>query len=327
MKKKIRIAFLACSKIAKRSVLPALANIEDFELIALASRDPLSKKELANNYNCSVCTYEELVNRDDIDAVYISSPVGLHYEWAKKLIESGKHVLVEKSFTSTYFEAVDLIETASKHNLVAMEALVYVFHPLYKKIIDIVRNDKLGNIRLIEGKFGFPHLPDDDIRYDFKIGGGAILDALIYPLSFSLNCIERKIESYTANIIQDEGRQVDTSGFIQLNWDDCSSHISYGFGFTYRNEICIWGDKGTLKASRVFSRPKDFINPIIIERQGSVEEVSVEAGDHFEYMLKSFADKVNGIDESGLNEGSNILNRMKIISNLRDKYIEKYKVD
>lgn len=327
MKKKIKIAFLACSKIAKRSVLPALINIDDFKLIALASREPMNKKDLADNYNCDICTYEDLVYRDDIDAVYISSPIGLHYQWAKKIIESGKHVLVEKSFTNTYSEALNLIDIASKHNVVAMEALVYVFHPLYKKIIDIVKNGELGEVRLIEGKFGFPHLPDDDIRYDFDIGGGAILDALIYPLSFSLNCIERKIESYTANIIQDDGRSVDTSGFLQLNWDCCSSHISYGFGFAYRNEICIWGDKGILKASRIFSRPKDFVNPIVIERQGSVEEVNVEAGDHFEYMLNSFANKITGVDKSGVNEGENILNRMEIISNLRDEYIKKYKVD
>ena len=152
-----------------------------------------------------------------------------------------------------------------------------------------------------------------------------MLDALIYPLSFSLNTIGRKWISCSGGVIRDKDRSVDCRGFLQINWGDSAAHIGYGFGFMYQNSFSVWGDTGILSGDRVFSRPPDMTGEIRITRQGRNEAVAVESADHFELMMNGFADKVAGGDSSGIDEGADVLGRLAIISRMRQAFVKNKK--
>lgn len=314
MDRKIRLGVLGCSAIGERSVLPAIKRNQQIELIAVGSRSLVKAQYFAEKFACKSGTYADILTDGSIDAVYVSLPVGMHYDWGIKVIKANKHLLLEKTFTDSLSTAQDLIATAKQNGVVAMEALPYVYHPLFRHVREIVTSGQLGKLRHIEAFFGLPYLPESDIRNNAKLGGGAILDALVYPLSFCLHIGGADYSTYSQNVLCDKKRGIDTRGFIQIDWCEYSAHIAYGFGFMYRNSYSVWGETAYLTAERVFPRPPDLISEISILRQGKVDAMTVEAANHFELMLDAFANKINGTDDSGLNENNDILTRMRIIS-------------
>ena len=118
-----------------------------------------------------------------------------------------KHLLVEKTFTHSEVTAAALVEEGKQNQLVVMEALTYVYHPLFGQVRSIAHSGSLGEVRHVEAHFGFPYLPETDIRNQAQLGGGAILDALIYPLSFCLYILGDQYNSYYSNIVFDRTSQ------------------------------------------------------------------------------------------------------------------------
>lgn len=314
--KKIKIAVLGCSSIAERQVIPAIIQCERFELGYVASRNIEKGEQFAKKFGCKHCSYDQLIENSEIDAVYLSLPVGLHYEYGKKIIASGKHLLMEKTFTDSLKKTKEIINAAEKNNLVAMEVLVYVYHPLYKKVTALLNDNAIGEIKHIDAYFGFPLPPAKDIRRNSEIGGGAILDSLIYPLSFCLNITELKPQELNFISVFNKSENIDERGSLQIKFGNITAHIVFGFGMMYRNNYCIWGSTGYLMADRVFSRPADLKGEIIIVKQNERQNIPVEDANQFVNMLNSFADKIQKKTNDTLNEGENILNRMAIISRL-----------
>ncbi|CAF3851232.1 unnamed protein product [Rotaria sp. Silwood1] len=101
----MNIGVLGCANIAMRSVIPAIKSITDFKLIAVASRAKEKAAEYAEKFQCEAIEgYDNLIERKDIDALYIPLPTGLHLEYVIKALESGKHVIAEKSLGMNYTE-------------------------------------------------------------------------------------------------------------------------------------------------------------------------------------------------------------------------------
>ncbi len=316
---KIRIGVLGCSAIAGRSVIPAIMAHPGFELSLVASRSEEKGREFSERFGVRHCSYDDLLGGDLVDAVYVSLPVGLHFEWGMRVIESGKHLLMEKTFTHSLSTAEQVISLARSKNRIAMEALMYVHHPLLEMVSKMVAGGEIGELRSIDAVFGFPHLPAGDIRYRKDLGGGAILDSLVYPLSLCLHMMGEPGECHAA-VMRDPGYDVDSRGFLQLSGKGVNAHVTYGFGFMYRNEYLLWGSEGYLRVQRAFSRPPGMEGAIELFRQGEARSVPVGAADHFYQMVDAFEKKVSGVDASGINEGKDVLARMRIISGLHEKH-------
>jgi len=312
----LNIGLLGCSSIAKKAILPALHSNHNFDLKYIASRSPEKGKSYASDFDCKFCSYDELLERKNIDAVYVSLPNVFHYQWGKKVLDSKKHLLLEKPFTVNCDEAKKLIELADRRRLVAMEGLMYVFHPSYKKVLELVRSGEIGELKHIEATFGFPYMSEDNIKNKADLGGGAILDNMIYPLSLCLNLANRGLENYNYHIKYDKGYQVDGRGFLFLNFGNIIANVNYGFGLSYQNNYSIWGSKARIKVNRAFTMPKDYTGEIIIETSHDKKSILIEPADHFSLMFDCFSKKITGMDISGINEGQDILRRIKIISDI-----------
>ncbi len=294
----MKIGVLGCSSIAFKAVIPAILNSKSLVLGGVASRRAERAALYASSFKTTPYSYESLLE-SDVDAIYVSVPVGLHHEWGRRVLEAGKHLLMEKTFTEKYSQAIELFELADENELVCHEALMYEFHPVQRQIEDLIHS--VGIVRSVEAHFAFPHFQDKgNIRYNKELGGGATLDCLIYPLSFIFRLLGPSPDKFSRTIYKDASSGVDERGYIQFTYDDVVANLSYGFGHSYRNEIAIWGDAGILKAQRAFTRTPNCDDPIVVWSNGDYRSYEVEKADHFLLMLESFAKCAKDGDSNSL---------------------------
>jgi predicted dehydrogenase len=151
---------------------------------AVAARDRKRAQAFAKKQGVAKVhdDYPSLLADPDIDAVYNPLPNGLHAEWTLKALAAGKHVLCEKPFTSNAREAEEVHEAAEKSGRVVMEAFHYRYHPLARRLRDLVASGELGQLRYIETWMCIPLPLPGDIRYRLDLAGGATMDTGCYAI-------------------------------------------------------------------------------------------------------------------------------------------------
>lgn len=170
--------------------LTDLALLPESEAVAVAvgSRTQASAAEFAARFGVprAFGSYAELVADPDVDAVYVSTPHPMHHAAALLAIRAGKACLVEKPFTLNAAEARDLIDEATAYSTFLMEAMWTRFLPHVARVRDLISQGRIGDVRSFLADFG-ERFPEDPRHrsYDPGLGGGALLDLGIYPLSFA----------------------------------------------------------------------------------------------------------------------------------------------
>jgi predicted dehydrogenase len=180
----LRIGILGAARIAPNAVIRPAKRVADVEVAAVAARDTGRARAYAARHGVPMVhdTYEDLLADPSIDAVYVPSPNGLHGRWTIAALHAGKHVLCEKPFTANADEARVVADTAERSGLVVMEAFHYRYHPVARRMIEIVESGELGPLRHVRASFCFPLPVFSDIRYRFDLAGGAMMDAGCYAV-------------------------------------------------------------------------------------------------------------------------------------------------
>ena len=180
----LRIGTLGAAKITPAALVQPARETEGVEVVAVAARDPERARAFAEEHGIpEVCaSYDELVAREDLDVVYNPLPISHHCEWTIRALEAGKHVLCEKAFSCNAAEAERMADTARRTGLRLVEAFHYRYHPLMERVLGLVRGDEIGTLRELRGGFSVPFHTEDDIRFVYALGGGALMDLGCYPL-------------------------------------------------------------------------------------------------------------------------------------------------
>ncbi len=293
MSDKIRVGILGCAAIAKRSLAPAFAAHPSFELVSVASRTSEKAAAFAGAYGIRPCTYDDLVAAPDIDLVYCPLPTGLHYEWVRKCLLAGKHVLCEKSLACSLAEVRDLVATARARGLFLMESFQFRFHAQNLYVKKLLAEDAIGPIRQVLVRFGIPPFPEgaSNIRYSRELGGGALLDngaytvkAATYLLGADLAVLAALRGGETAEL-----GNVDLTGSIMMRTaSGIPIQTAYGFDHWYQNGYEIWGKGGKISTTRAFTARGDFDAPVIVETAAG-REVKTFRDDHFAHLLEHVA--------------------------------------
>ncbi len=182
---KIRWGIVGPGTIA-RTFAAGIAGSATGELIAIATRNP-ARPGLADGFPGAriVDGYEALLSDGEIDAVYIATPHTAHAEWAIKAVRAGKHVLVEKPMALSAYDADLIFHEARKAGVFAGEAYMYLFHQQTARLVDLVKEGAIGEVRIIRSSFGFDmgtFRPDHRL-FANDLAGGGILDVGGYPVS------------------------------------------------------------------------------------------------------------------------------------------------
>jgi len=197
---RLRVGTLGAARIAPAALITPARQVPEVTVTAVAARDPDRARQFAARHGIAVVhdSYEALIADPDVDAVYNPLPNSLHAPWTLRAIAAGKHVLCEKPFTSNEAEAAEVADAATSAGLVVMEAFHYRYHPLARRMQQIVAGrgaaggggehpdgGELGALRHVEASLCFPVPRFSDIRYRFDLAGGATMDAGCY----AINCI------------------------------------------------------------------------------------------------------------------------------------------
>jgi predicted dehydrogenase len=162
---------------------PAKEN-SDVVVAAVAARDASRAQAFAAKHGIPRVHdgYDALIADPDLDAVYNPLPNGLHGRWTRAAVAAGKHVLCEKPFTANAAEAREIAEFAANSDRVVMEAFHYRYHPLTRRVEEIIASGELGKLQRVEAALCFPLPRFSDIRYNYSLAGGATMDAGCYAV-------------------------------------------------------------------------------------------------------------------------------------------------
>lgn len=305
---KLRIGILGPSDIAFRRFLPALKKSEHFEYAGVAVAKPRERNQSCHDYERKAMFrksmakaenilkkyqgavfsgYEELLS-SSIEAVYIPLPPALHYRWARKALQYGKQVLLEKPFTTNLADTRKLLKTAEQKGLAVHENYAFAYHEQVNKIRQLLKDGEIGEIRQIRAAFGFPYRGAADFRYDRELGGGALLDSGGYPIKLASMLLGKTAQIKTAALRSAKEHQVDVFGSATLENDEgLTAQVSFGMDNAYKCELEIWGSGGCICAPRIFTAPADLTTAVLLKNEE--ESVCEIAGnDQFLGSLEHF---------------------------------------
>jgi len=282
---------MGCADVAWRVMLPAMAESAAVRAAAVASRDPGKAARFAERFSCAaVVGYEALLEREDVDAVYIPLPTGLHEEWVTRTLTAGKHVLAEKSLAMDYRSAQSMCGLAEKRGLLLMENFMFPHHAQHRQVKDFISDGSLGEIRLLRSAFGFPPLPADNFRYNPQLGGGALLDAGAYALKASTLFLGSDLRLLGAHLKMDSRSGVEVRGSAMLkNAQGQVAQIEFGFDHYYQCRYELLGAIGRLVVDRAFTAPPHLRPTIRLEQQDREQTFRVRADNQAANMLSFFA--------------------------------------
>lgn len=181
----MRIGILGAAKIAPTAMILPAQTTGVAIVTAIAARDPARARAFADQHGIPEVseTYEDLIARPDIDAVYNALTPSRHADLSIAALKAGKHVLCEKPFAMNAGEARAMVAAADETGKVLMEAFHYRYHPLFARVMEIIGSGELGEVRELSAVFQTKLIDDGaEIRYERDLGGGSLMDIGTYPL-------------------------------------------------------------------------------------------------------------------------------------------------
>ncbi len=178
----------------------AVRHVQGAQVAAVACKDPARAAAFVEKNGIQeTCSYEALVRRSDIDAVYIATTHNFHYENLKLCLSHGKHVLCEKSMVESSARAREICALAEKNRLFLMEALWSRFLPHINRAKAWIEEGKIGTPQMGYMDIGFRAAPDMENRINNpSLGGGAALDLSVYPISIMSYLLGDRIDAFQA---------------------------------------------------------------------------------------------------------------------------------
>ncbi|MEU8833397.1 Gfo/Idh/MocA family oxidoreductase [Streptomyces sp900116325] len=317
--KRLRFGVLGTASIARRRMLPALLAAPSIEPVAVASRDGATAARTAEEFGLvPVAGYERLLAREDIDAVYIPLPTGLHARWIGAALAAGKHVLSEKALVPDHATAVSLVEQARHARLLLMESFMFLHHSQHAAVGAMVADGVIGEPRSFSSAFGVPPRPDGDVRYSADLGGGALLDLGVYPIRAAQLFLGPELTVVGSVLRHDPRHGVDVAGSALLSTPGgVTAELSFGFEHVYRNTYALWGSRGRLSLGRAFTPPDELAPIVRIEGEDGVREVALPPDRPFVNIAEQFARTVlDGADFAPAGEA--ILRQAALVTAVRE---------
>ncbi|MGH8889695.1 MAG: Gfo/Idh/MocA family protein [Acidothermaceae bacterium] len=251
-----------------------LTLLPDAELVAVGSRSQESADRFGDRFSIGrrYASYEQLVADPDVDAVYVSTPHPMHHSAALLGIRAGKAVLVEKPFTINAHEARELVAEARSRGTFLMEAMWTRFLPHVVKVRDLLAQGRLGDVRSVLADHGQWFAKNAEHRlFAPELGGGALLDLGIYPISFASMIFGRPTKVTAVSDPAFTGVDGQTSVVLQYEGGE-QAVLFTSLETRSPNWAAINGTEARIEIDGVFYAPSNFK---VVHRDGDVEQFDV----------------------------------------------------
>ena len=204
MPERVRTALIGCGSLGRLVHLPILATLPGNRLVAIADADPRALADCARLAPDAApfADHRELLTRGDVDAVVVALPTALHTSVGIDVLAAGKHLYLEKPIAAALRDAERLVECWRASGRVGVIGFNYRFHPLYRRLRDLIRGNAIGNVVAMRTVFSVATdaLPEWKTRRD--MGGGALLDLGIHHVDLVRFLLGREVRSVGAQILE-----------------------------------------------------------------------------------------------------------------------------
>jgi predicted dehydrogenase len=321
---KIRWGIMSTGSIAK-TVSEDIQRLPDAEIVAVGSRSQASADRFGDMFNIPNrhATYEAFVNDPEIDVIYIATPHGFHYENLQLALNAGKHVLCEKAFTLDANQAREMVALAREKNVFLMEAMWMRFNPAIQEIKRLIDEGTIGDVRYLRAEFniGFEYDPKHRL-FDPVLGGGAMLDLGIYPLSFAEVMLGMPNNIIASTHLGQTGVDENSTYLFEYNNGARAILASSSQAGSPQSAI-IAGKKGYIRLLEEFFHPSEFILQIDDEQPRKVS-MPIE-GNGYTYELREVHECLRaGKTESDIMTLDKTIAMMELMDSIRQQWGMKY---
>ncbi len=289
---RLRWGILSTARIARQKVITAIQTSASGTVTAIASRSRERARVVAKNVGiaATTCTYSELLDLEQVDAVYIPLPNHLHVPWAIEALKAGKHVLVEKPLGLSAKDASRLAECAAAHlDLLVTEGFMYRHHPQWIRIGELVAEGMIGDVRTVHVIFSYCNTDPRNIRNSVAMGGGALMDIGCYGVSVARFLFQAEPVRVIATMQCDMHFKTDvlTTGILEF----CKGHAIFTCATqAQRNErVEVVGTSGRITVPTPFNVLPDAPAFIEIVGQRGREVQRIEPANQFALQVDAFA--------------------------------------
>ncbi len=324
--RKIKWGILSTGAIAHKFTKALVFN-ENSIPYAVASRTLEKAENFAKEYGYAKAygSYEELVKDEDVDVVYIGTPMHSHYEDALLCLNNGKNVFCEKAVTLNSKELEELLRVAKEKNLFFMEAMWMKCNPVFLKALEIVNSGEIGKVEMLKAEFCFRAEYDENNRlFRMDCGGGALLDLAVYTITFATAFLGYKPKEIISNAVFGKSG-ADFEDIIILRYENGAfASLSSGFNTVGKNNATIIGSNGMITFGEGFNCTEEFS---VFDRENKfVREVRIEQDfNGYEYEIREVERCLNkGLLESDLVTHESTAEVMKIMDTCREQWGFKY---
>lgn len=326
--KKLNWGIIGAGIIAEK-MADALHQNKDSELLAVASKSIDRAQNFSEKNNVPIaCSYEKIVNNNDIDIIYVATTHNFHFKNAKLALEHGKHVLVEKAFTVNAPEAETLAKIAENRKLFLMEAIWVRFLPSYKLLKKILADSRIGEVKQINVSFGNFVPPMYEKRLtDPYLAGGVTLDMGVYPINFVCYMLG-ELPSEVKSMTRFNNSGVDEISDYMFKFPSgCMVTINTSFNLGMKRTAMIYGSKGYIEFPEFQSGEKFFINTHngTNEIKSTEEIVEKNQENGFIYQVEEVVNCIrDGKIESSVIPIKETVDIMKLMDGMRDEWGFRY---
>ncbi|WP_414474850.1 Gfo/Idh/MocA family protein [Microvirga sp. M2] len=302
MSKKVRWGVLSTAQIARKHVIPAMKAGCFTDIVAIASRDKERASEAAADLGVPKAygSYEALLADPDIDAIYNPLPNHLHAPLTIKALEAGKHVLCEKPIALNAEEARQIEAAQKKSGLLVGEAFMVRFHPQWRRVREIVRSGRLGEVRAIQTIFSYFLTDPGNIRNQADIGGGGLYDIGCYAINTARFVFESEPERVIGLFDRDPQMGTDRlssglaefSGGRQLTFTSATQLVPC-------QRVQILGTRGRIEIQIPFNAPAGMEAAIVVDdgrdlSGGGRDHITISASNQYTLQGDAFSQAVLG---------------------------------
>lgn len=317
--KKIKFGIIGCSSIAERTVIPAILKAKNSELSFIGSRTEEKARKFAKKFSCKKYgSYKEVLENHDVDAVYISLPIALQEKMVLDSAKAKKHILCEKSATTSFRSAEKMIEACKKNNIQILEGFSFTYHPQQQKVSEYIKNNKMGNVFSFVGKYGFI-LPysKNNFRFNKELGGGVLNDVGCYLVKASRIIFKTNPISVNCNLYSKKKSDVDLKGSIYMRFPNNKIAVGlFSYLDSYQSNYEIWGEKGSISLERAFNAKYNVSTSIQTTIKDKTKIIKIKPTNQTEKLILDFCDVI-GNSKNKVNLSNELLNQALVMEKAR----------
>ncbi|MEW5915384.1 MAG: Gfo/Idh/MocA family oxidoreductase [Gemmatimonadota bacterium] len=287
---RVRFGVIGAGRIARNAVGPAILASRNATLHAAASRDIARARALKPTRAYS--SYDDLLNDDEVDAVYIATHNGLHKSITLAALTRGKHVLCEKPLAVSAIDCEEMLRAAKAANRHLVEAFMYRHHPQLSKVQGLLESKAIGDLMVVEASFRFPLKNHDDVRLQPEWGGGALLDVGCYCVNVSRLFLGSDVVriSALASFHQSSGVDMSVQGVLDYG-NGRYAIVSCGFDAGRHQKVHLVGTDGVIQLNEPFNQPTGQPQ-ITLTTSRHQETIQVSNVNTFQLEVEDLADAI-----------------------------------